>query len=603
MTLKRFVSFLIPMILLVAAEIAAKPYRGAELRTNQAYTYGRYAVRYQSAPGAGQTSTFFTYHDGGIEWNEIDIEILGRYSDDIQFNTITPGQTNHVSHSYLNFHPHIDFHTYAFEWTPEYVAWFVDGEEVHRQTDEHIQTLVHPQKIMMNIWPPVYADWVGELDPKILPVFAYYDWVEYASYTPGEGDTGTDNNFTSQWHDDFDTWNRDRWSKATHTWGGNNSTFTPDNIHFQDGLMILCLTDSVNIGYQDRNRPDILWARGRDSQVTAKFSEPVGEETAETVGNYSIAGVTISGAELQPDGQTVVLNTSGMDRGSAYQLVCFNVKDTPPGNNTLLGANVNIRMDWSPDFPLHINVGGDTLGSYFGDQLWDPEVDYGYQDGANRTLSRGIDIAGTTLDSVYRDYREGLVAYRIRLPNGTYPVKLMFSENRFTEPEQRSFDVYIEGARTIDNLDLVTDAGEKTAQLISRENVEVRDGILDIHFSDTPHAGAVLNGITIEAPTTEIHNQSGVVPGNFQCSPAYPNPFNAATTFTYSMDAPGFVSAQILDLRGYPVTTIIHREMEAGRHSLRWNAGHSGSGMYLFRISAEINETIYRDIHKILYVK
>ena len=34
---------------------------------------------------------------------------------------------------------------------------------------------------------PIWENWVGEFDESILPVYAYYDWVKYYSYTPGEG--------------------------------------------------------------------------------------------------------------------------------------------------------------------------------------------------------------------------------------------------------------------------------------------------------------------------------------------------------------------------------------------------------------------------------
>ena len=91
------------------------------------------------------------------------------------------------------------------EWTPDYVAWFIDGEEIYRQDEGHIQEMSYFQKIHMNIWNPVYDHWVGVWDDRILPRFSYYDYVSYASYTPGGGDIGTNQNFTLEWHDDFDS--------------------------------------------------------------------------------------------------------------------------------------------------------------------------------------------------------------------------------------------------------------------------------------------------------------------------------------------------------------------------------------------------------------
>ena len=40
---------------------------------------------------------------------------------------------------------------------------------------------------MMNIWQPIWEDWVGPFDSDILPVYAFYDWVKYYAYTPEQG--------------------------------------------------------------------------------------------------------------------------------------------------------------------------------------------------------------------------------------------------------------------------------------------------------------------------------------------------------------------------------------------------------------------------------
>lgn len=149
------------ILMLTNFSIDAKEYKGAEYRTKEAFLYGRFEVNLKTSYREGMLSSFFTYNDAGGGWNEIDIEILGRYTNDFQMNPITPGQVNHVGHHLMSSSPHADFHTYAFEWTPEYVSWFVDGVEVLRQTGAHIQTLNLPQKIMMNVWIPQYENWVG----------------------------------------------------------------------------------------------------------------------------------------------------------------------------------------------------------------------------------------------------------------------------------------------------------------------------------------------------------------------------------------------------------------------------------------------------------
>ena len=236
--------------------IIAKPYRGGELRTIGTYRYGRYEVRMKSAAGNGVVSSFFTYRDywsegltGSENWNEIDWEYLGNHNDKAQTNYITQNEWNHEQLITVDFNPHDGFHLYAFEWTPSYLAFFIDDELVRYDDSYIVDSLYHYQKIMMNIWQPTYVEWVGEFDPDILPVYAFYDWVKYYTYVPGTGNTGTDNNFIQLWEDNFDSWNMDRWQKATHTFDNNNVDFIEENVVFQYGHMILCMTMPGNTGY------------------------------------------------------------------------------------------------------------------------------------------------------------------------------------------------------------------------------------------------------------------------------------------------------------------------------------------------------------------
>ena len=208
---KHLISKVLTILVLFSCFAYSQFYRGAELRTLEPVLYGKFEARYKPAQGEGLVSSFFVYNDDfpNTSWVEVDVEILGRFPNIVDMNVITT--TSHLRTHYLSMDTHLDFYVYGFEWTPDYVAWFINGEEVYRQTANHIADLIHPAKIMMNIWNPTYEDWVGIWDDRVLPRFAFYDWVRYASYTPGNGDTGTDNNFTFQWQDDFDTLDVSRW--------------------------------------------------------------------------------------------------------------------------------------------------------------------------------------------------------------------------------------------------------------------------------------------------------------------------------------------------------------------------------------------------------
>ena len=63
-------------ILAVLNVLIAEPYRGGELRTDQAFQYGRFETRMKAAPGSGVVNSFFLYRDywaeglsGAQHWN------------------------------------------------------------------------------------------------------------------------------------------------------------------------------------------------------------------------------------------------------------------------------------------------------------------------------------------------------------------------------------------------------------------------------------------------------------------------------------------------------------------------------------------------------
>ena len=69
-------------------------------------------------------------------------------------------------------------------------------------------------------------------------------------------------------------------------------------------------------------------AFGDPTQVTVDFSKALDLVTAETVSNYTISdGITVLGASLSPDGQTVTLTTSTLSEGITYTLTVSGVED------------------------------------------------------------------------------------------------------------------------------------------------------------------------------------------------------------------------------------------------------------------------------------
>jgi len=262
------------LVMAMAGSISAKDYSGAELYTSDTWMYGKFEARMKMAAGSGTVSSMFLYHNdsylGGSEpWVEVDIEILGKNPNSFQSNIITgygPGdgqpdrKVTSEDHHQINPASNESFHTYGMEWTPDYVAWTLDGKVVRKtikgQNDKNqVQDLGKKrQGLRFNLWSHEDAGWVGAWNDNILPVYQFINWVKVYKYTPGAGENGSD--FTPDWSDDFDTFDNSRWQKGDWTFDGNRVDISPSNIFVKDGMAIIALTKKGQEGFNGQMPTD-----------------------------------------------------------------------------------------------------------------------------------------------------------------------------------------------------------------------------------------------------------------------------------------------------------------------------------------------------------
>ncbi|NNF56854.1 MAG: T9SS type A sorting domain-containing protein [Rhodothermaceae bacterium] len=93
--------------------------------------------------------------------------------------------------------------------------------------------------------------------------------------------------------------------------------------------------------------------------------------------------------------------------------------------------------------------------------------------------------------------------------------------------------------------------------------------------------------LTVEAGrTTATQGPADGLPTNFALHAAYPNPFNPSTTVRYEMPHAAPVHAEVFDLLGRRVATLLQDDVEAGTHTMRWDAQDAASGVYILRLQA-----------------
>jgi endo-1,3-1,4-beta-glycanase ExoK len=161
---------------------AEKPYMSAEIRTHEAYLYGYFEARLRMPRGPGLVAAFFTFTLPGDRetQNEIDMELLGRDPLIIEL-TYHVGSRATRQIEVLGFDASSDFHTYAFEWRPDSIRWYLDNRLVHISREEQVRGLVHPQNIEFSLWNSERMPrWLGRIDPAQAPWLMTVSCVAYA---------------------------------------------------------------------------------------------------------------------------------------------------------------------------------------------------------------------------------------------------------------------------------------------------------------------------------------------------------------------------------------------------------------------------------------
>ncbi|WP_245296831.1 MULTISPECIES: glycoside hydrolase family 16 protein [Rhodomicrobium] len=167
------------------AATEGRPYSCAEMQTHDSYGYGTYEVRMRPAAASGLVSAFFTYigprPDAPNPHDEIDIEFLGKDRHAVQLNYFGEAKGGHEYMAPLPFDASQTMADYAFEWAPDAIRWYLNGELMHEEKRQEGTPFPNtPGKIMLSIWGGVDLDgWLGKFDYPGQPLIARYDRIAF----------------------------------------------------------------------------------------------------------------------------------------------------------------------------------------------------------------------------------------------------------------------------------------------------------------------------------------------------------------------------------------------------------------------------------------
>lgn len=115
------------------------------------------------------------------------------------------------------------------------------------------------------------------------------------------------------------------------------------------------------------------------------------------------------------------------------------------------------------------------------------------------------------------------------------------------------------------------------------------------NFEATYEDGKNSTKFLVDSRNSGIFNQSDIgtdvedekppeLPDAFSLSQNYPNPFNPSTTIEFSLPQREKVKLEVFNILGQRVAMLVDREMNAGKHSVAFNAGDLSSGVYFYRL-------------------
>jgi len=91
------------------------------------------------------------------------------------------------------------------------------------------------------------------------------------------------------------------------------------------------------------------------------------------------------------------------------------------------------------------------------------------------------------------------------------------------------------------------------------------------------------NGSYEYSNTAEV---SYSAPRKYSLEQNYPNPFNPSTLINFNLANAGKVTLKVYNVLGKEIATLVNKEMPAGSHSVKFDAGNLSSGFYFYTINA-----------------
>ncbi len=98
-------------------------------------------------------------------------------------------------------------------------------------------------------------------------------------------------------------------------------------------------------------------------------------------------------------------------------------------------------------------------------------------------------------------------------------------------------------------------------------------------------AGKGAKYINDDLTVLDVHIESQI-PENYYLAEFYPNPFNGTTRLIFGLPEQASVRIAVYDMQGRLVTSLLNENLQAGVHSVVWQAKNEATGVYIVKMDA-----------------
>lgn len=251
--------------------------------------------------------------------------------------------------------------------------------------------------------------------------------------------------------------------------------------------------------------------------------------------------------------------------------------------------------------PLPINhVGWKLIGTRLDPALFTPYITSGsITDTSNKFNGFRVEGLNFVLDGKTRIFYvdkivtsaltvpTGFIDFGAKWDSGAGKVALHWGVNSETSIDRYSIERSTDGT-TFSEIGYVNAAGNvDTTKNYSYEDKSVSKAVTYMYrVRQITNDGVQELTPKITIATTGTREHPAQTAYTYNLTQNFPNPFNPATHFRFSVPDLGFVTLKIYDVIGREVATLVKEEMKPGNYTIRWDASNFPSGIYFSRLVA-----------------